>query len=85
MSADDVVALINDSKKFLEPYKSYGKMITDGIGQLDSLEKLVRSGAFPDAYKMSDSMCDQISNYRSFVPKLVENLEKIKEILRGLS
>ncbi len=84
MSAEDAVALIADSKKFLEPYKAYGKMITDGIAQLDNLEKLVREGAFPDAYKMSISMCDQISNYRTFVPKLVENLEQIRGILKGL-
>ncbi len=85
LSAEDAVALIADSKKFLEPYKAYGKMIVDGIAQLDGLEKLVRGGSYADAYKASLSMCDQISNYRAFVPKLVENLEKIRDLLKGLS
>ncbi len=84
MSSEDAIALISDSKKFLEPYKTYGKMINDGIVQLDNLEKLVRDRAFQDAYKISVSMCDQISNYRTFVPKLVENLEKIRGILKGV-
>ncbi len=85
MSAEDAIALIVDSKKFLEPYKAYGKMIVDGIAQLDVLEKLVRGGSYADAYKTSVSMCEQISSYKAFVPKLVENLERIRDILKGLS
>lgn len=84
LSVEEALELIADSKKFLEPYKAYGKMITDGVAQLDALEKLVREGAYSDAFKMICGMCDQISAYRGFVPKLAENLEKTREILRGL-
>ena len=81
MSTEDALKLIDESKKFLEPYIIYGKMITDGIAQLIKLEKLVKDKAYGDAYKLSCSMCDQISGYRSFVPQLAENLEKLREIL----
>ena len=84
MSAEGALVFITDSKKFLEPYKAYGKMITDGIAQLDKLEALVRSKSYAEAYMMVCAMCDQISSYRGFVPKLVENLEKMREILGGL-
>jgi hypothetical protein len=82
MSTEDALKLIEESKKFLEPYKIYGKMITDGVAQLDNLETLVKDKAYGEAYKLSCSMCDQISGYRSFVPQLVDNLEKIREILK---
>jgi hypothetical protein len=85
LSIEEAVGLIADSKRFLEPYKAYGKMINDGITQLDNLERLVRAGSFSDALNMSSSMCDQITAYRGFVPKLAENLEKITEILKRLS
>ena len=84
MSVEDALGLIADSKKFLEPYKAYGKMITDGVAQLDKLEELVLGRSYADAYKIVCGMCDQISTYRGFVPKLAENLEKTREILRGL-
>ncbi len=84
MSVEDALGLIADSKKFLEPYKAYGKMITDGVAQLDKLEELVRGRSYADAYRIVCGMCDQISTYRGFVPKLAENLEKTREILRGL-
>ncbi len=84
MSVEDALGLIADSKKFLEPYKAYGKMITDGVAQLDNLEELVRGRSYADAYRIVCGMCDQISTYRGFVPKLAENLEKTREILRGL-
>ncbi len=81
MSVEEALALIDDSKKFLEPYKMYGQMISDGIAQLDKLEKLVRDGAYGDAYKMCVAMCEQISTYKGFVPRLADNLDKIKGIL----
>lgn len=84
MSVEDALGLIADSKKFLEPYKAYGKMITDGVAQLDKLEELVQGRSYADAYRMVCGMYDQISTYRSFVPKLAENLEKTREILKGL-
>ena len=84
LSVEDALGLIADSKKFLEPYKAYGKMITDGVAQLDNLEELVRGRSYADAYRIVCGMCDQISTYRGFVPKLAENLEKTREILRGL-
>jgi hypothetical protein len=82
MSTEDALKLIEESRKFLEPYKMYGKMITDGVVQLDNLEKLVSDMAYDEAYKLSCSMCDQISGYRSFVPQLADNLEKVREILK---
>jgi hypothetical protein len=84
LSIEEALGLISDSKKFLEPYKMYGKMITDGVAQLDKLEELVHCKSYADAYKMVCGLCDQISTYRGFVPKLAENLEKTREILRGL-
>ncbi len=81
MSLEDALKLIDESRKFLEPYKIYGKMIIDGIAQLDNLEKLVREGRVPEAYTMSCSMCNQIAGYRTFVPQLVDNLEKVRVIL----
>jgi hypothetical protein len=84
LSAEDTLVFITDSKKFLEPYKVYGTMITDGIAQLDKLEALVRSKSYAEAYMMVCAMCDQISTYRGFVPALAENLEKTREILKGL-
>lgn len=84
MSVEDALGLIADSKKFLEPYKAYGKMITDGVAQLDKLKELVLGRSYADAYRIVCGMCDQISTYRGFVPKLAENLEKTREILRGL-
>jgi hypothetical protein len=85
MSTEDALKLIEESKMFLEPYKIYGKMITDGIAQLDNLEKLVNEKAYGNAYKLTCSMCDQISGYRSFVPPLADNLEKVREILKNAS
>lgn len=85
MGTEDALRLIEESKRFLEPYKIYGKMITDGIAQLDNLEKLVRDKTYGDAYKLSCSMCDQISGYRSFVPLLADNLEKVRAILKNAS
>lgn len=84
MSVEEALGLIADSKKFLEPYKAYGKMITDGVAQLDKLDEVVRMKSYAEAFKMVCGMCDQISTYRSFVPKLAENLEKTREILRTL-
>ena len=83
MSLEDALKLIDESKKFLEPYKIYGKMITDGIAQLDNLEKLVKEGKIPEAYTMSCSMCNQIAGYRAFVPQLADNLEKVRGILKN--
>jgi hypothetical protein len=82
MSLEDALKLIEDSKKFLEPYRIYGKMISDGIAQLDNIEKLVRDGKISEAYTMGCSMCDQIAGYRSFVPKLADNLEIVRRILK---
>jgi hypothetical protein len=84
LSVEDALVLIANSKKFLEPYKAYGTMITDGIAQLDKLEALMRSKSYTEAYMMVCGMCDQILTYRGFVPKLAENLEKTRDILRGL-
>ena len=82
MSIEDALKMVNDSKKFLEPYKIYGQMITDGISQLEKLHELILNKAYEEAYKLSCSMCEQIAGYRGFVPKLVDNLEKIREILK---
>jgi hypothetical protein len=81
MSAEEVMKLIEDSRKFLEPYRIYGKMISDGIAQLDELEKLIHQRKYEDAFKMSCDMCEQISGYRSFAPHLADNLERVKDIL----
>ena len=81
---EEALALIEDSKKFLEPYRMYGKMISDGIVQLDGLEKLVREKSYSDAYKTCCGMCEQLSTYRGFVPKLADNLDKIRVILEKL-
>jgi hypothetical protein len=83
MSLEDALKLIDESKKFLEPYKVYGKMITDGIAQLDNLEKLVKEGKISEAYTMSCSMCNQIAGYRAFVPQLADSLEKVRAILKN--
>jgi len=83
MSLEDALKLIDESKKFLEPYKIYGKMIMDGIAQLDNLEKLIIDGKIPEALTTSRSMCDQIAGYRAFVPQLAENLEKVRGILKS--
>lgn len=85
MSTDEAMKLIDESKKFLEPYKAYGPMINDGIAQLEKLEKLIRDKAYEDAFKLSSAMCEQVANYRSFVPQLADNLEKVREILRRVS
>ena len=85
MSLEDALKLIDESRKFLEPYKIYGKMITGGIAQLDDLEKLVKEGKISEAYTMSWSMCDQVAQYRTFVPPLVDNLEKVRRILKDAS
>lgn len=82
MSIEDALQLINDSKLFLEPYKMYGQMITDGIAQLEKLEKLIQGNAYDEAYKLSCTMCEQITGYRSLVPQLADNLDKIREILK---
>jgi hypothetical protein len=83
MSLEDALKLIDESKKFLEPYKIYGKMITDGLTQLDNLEELVGDGKIPEAFTMICSMCDQIAGYRAFVPQLAEKLEKVRGILKS--
>jgi len=75
LSVEEAIELIIDSKKFLEPYKMYGQMITDGLAQLDKLEELVRGKSYADAYKMVCRMCEQVSTYRGFVPKFVEGKE----------
>jgi len=85
MSIDEALKLIEDSKNFLEPYKMYGKMISDGIVQLDELKRLVDEKAYEDACRMSSGMCEQLAGYRSFVPKLAENLKKVNEILEKLT
>src|SRR5512137_2439766 len=73
MSIDEALKLIEDSKNFLEPYKMYGKMISDGIAQLDELKRFINEKAYVDAYGMSLDMCEQLAAYRNFVPKLAEN------------
>ncbi|MGD0803565.1 MAG: hypothetical protein ABSA11_05770 [Candidatus Bathyarchaeia archaeon] len=83
MSLEDVLKLIDESKKFLEPYRIYGQMIMDGIAQLESLEKLVKEEKIPEAYALSCSMCEQITQYRSFVPQLADNMERVREILKS--
>ncbi len=83
MSLEDSIHLIDESKKFLEPYKIYGKMIIDGLAQLDNLEKLIIDGKIHEALTTSRSMCDQIAGYRAFVPQLADNLEKVMEILKN--
>lgn len=82
MSIEDALKLIDDSKKFLEPYKIYGQMITDGISQLEKLEKIILDKENEEAYKLSCSMCEQIAGYRNYVPQLADNLERIREILK---
>jgi hypothetical protein len=82
--SEEVLALIADSKKFLEPYRMYGEMISDGIAQLDGLEKLVREKAYSEAYKSCCAMCEQLSTYRGFVPRLADNLDKIKGLLEKI-
>lgn len=82
--SEEVLALIDDSKKFLEPYKIYGKMISDGIAQLEGLEKLVREKSYGEAYKSCSGMSEQLVTYRGFVPRLADNLDKMKTILEKL-
>lgn len=82
MSIEEAFSLIEDSKKFLEPFKVYGQMISDGISQLEKLEGLIRDKAYLDALKLINTMSEQISGYRSFVPRLADNIIKIKEILK---
>ncbi len=60
-------------------------MISDGISQLEKLETLIRGKAYLDAFKLSNAMSEQISGYRSFAPRLADNIDKIKEILRNAS
>jgi hypothetical protein len=81
MSTDDVMKLIAESKLFLEPYKMYGPMITDGISQLDRLETLVRLGENTEAYQLILNMCAQVSAYRGFVPELASKLDRVRDIL----
>jgi hypothetical protein len=81
MSTEDAVKLIAESKQFLEPYKMYGPMITDGISQLDRLETLVREGEITEAYQLIINMCAQISTYRGFVPELASKLDRVRDIL----
>jgi hypothetical protein len=83
MGTEDALKLIEESKRFLEPYKVYGKIILDGIAQLDNLEVLIRDKAYGDAYRLSCAMCDQISGYKNPVPSLANNLEKVREILKN--
>jgi hypothetical protein len=85
MSAEEALRLIEESRKFLEPYRIYGKMISDGIAQLNELEKQVRQLKYEDAFKMSSGMCEQIAGYRSYAPQLVDNLERIRDILGKLA
>jgi hypothetical protein len=82
--SEEVLALIADSKKFLEPYRMYGKMISDGITQLEGLEKLVHEKAYGDAYKTTCGMIEQLATYRGFVPRLADNLDKMKALLEKL-
>jgi hypothetical protein len=85
MSIEDALKLIAESKQFLEPYRVYGPMITEGISQLEKLERLVKEGAIVEAYKLICGMCEQITAYRSFVPELAARLDRIKEILKNNS
>lgn len=82
MSIEDVLKLITESKQYLEPFSAYGQMISDGIEQLNKLKKLVEEKASDEAYRLSCTMCEQVSGYRAFVPDLVIKLEKIREILK---
>jgi len=82
--SEEILALIEDSKKFLEPYRTYGKMISDGIVQLEGLEKLVREKAYGEAYTTCSNMVEQLATYRGFVPRLADNLDKMKALLEKL-
>lgn len=82
MSMEDAMKLIAESKQFLEPYRAYGPIITEGITQLEKLEKLVKEGANAEAYSLICSMCEQISPYRGLVAELAVKLDQIKNILR---
>jgi len=81
MSTEDALKLIVESKKFLEPYKIYGSMITKGISELEKLETLVKERSNDEAYRIICNMCEQISTYRSFVPELAVKLDRVKDIL----
>ena len=82
MSMEDALKLITESKQFLEPYRAYGPMITEGISQLEKLEKLVNEGKNVEGYNLICSMCEQISPYRGLVAELAVKLDQIKHILR---
>lgn len=81
MNEQDALRLISESLRFLEAYRAFGPVVVEGIGQLEKLEGLVRSGENGEARILVSSMCAQISPYRDLVPEFASNLEQIRDIL----
>ena len=81
MSSEEALALLSESKKFLEAYKMYGQIVTDTINYLTEIEKLITDRSYQEAYKLSTNLVKQLSSYRSFIPDLAVKIDRVNEIL----
>ncbi len=81
MSTDEALTLLEDAKRYIEPYRAFGPMVDEGIRNLDEMKSLISCGKMDDAYKICCSLMDRFGSYRAFVPELAAKMDRVKEIL----
>jgi len=81
MSTEEALTLLEDAKRYIEPYRAFGPIVDEGIRNLDEMKVLICGGRLGDAYTLCCSLMDRFGSYRAFVPELATKMDRVKEIL----
>ncbi len=81
MSTTETLAILEEMKKYIEPYRSFGPVVDEGIKNIDQMSSLIREGKLEEAYGQCCSLLERFGSYRSFVPELAKKMDRLKEIL----
>ena len=85
MELEEIRKTIEDSKRFLEDYKSYGQMVTDAINSLDRIDELVADPSdenLSEALDITKELNSQMGPYKAYVPILSEAIDKLLKCLQ---
>jgi len=77
---------IEASKKLLESYRGYGKMVVDAISALEEIDKYIDNPSeeeLPRIKEIANEMNSKIGPYKGFVPQVASTIDMILEYLNA--
>ena len=83
---EEIKKRLENAVKTLEPYRSYGQMVSDAIDNVKKLHSLVEdpTGNLDEALSIVNTMASQLGPYSSYMPEVAETLKVTQEWLTGM-